>query len=576
MGFVEGITGTVIRLEEDENTRFRVEVWFDYTKRAMNLIREGAILAVRNFASTDQIEHLSLLEVVSLLPMHYALGDDPRGYPGFVVEAARNAMTDWETQTEEATEDVTKIRCLAIPTNLEIVRPSDADLARLFTLQEESNLPMVGATAHLLDSALTESVINHGIRPTENTLVAGVLIRDPSVRLRLRVDDLLQTHFGIFGFTGAGKSNLVSLLISRLLDRCGECAGCRNDAKCTVRKPVKIVLLDLMGEYSTLLIEPLVRWPHARWIVLGAKTLPDAVLAALSHPSDDTLLERAVADLCRTALLPRALAPYRDQFAYPFAQILRKRKIRVYQAEPTIGEFVESIKAEIVRGNMGNAASTVVNLVNGLIKNYRNTRFNEETVKSAIDEIDSTLKTLENESKITQTARNNLDTLKARFDTKAKEVAATPRPPEEATITIPQMIQALNEPDSVVLYIIQSHDPDQLREFAADLSGRLFEERRRSGQTQPLVSFVFDEADEFIPQQATDSYARSSGAAIMLARRGRKFGLGIGIATQRVRYLNTSIMAQPHTYFVSKMPRFSDRQAVAEAFGVSEEMFHQF
>jgi DNA helicase HerA-like ATPase len=59
------------------------------------------------------------------------------------------------------------------------------------------------------------------------------------------------------------------------------------------------------------------------------------------------------------------------------------------------------------------------------------------------------------------------------------------------------------------------------------------------------------------------------------ARRGRKFGLGIGIATQRVRYLNTSIMAQPHTYFVSKMPRLSDRQVVAEAFGVSEEMFRQ-
>jgi DNA helicase HerA-like ATPase len=60
-----------------------------------------------------------------------------------------------------------------------------------------------------------------------------------------------------------------------------------------------------------------------------------------------------------------------------------------------------------------------------------------------------------------------------------------------------------------------------------------------------------------------------------LARRGRKFGLGIGIATQRVRYLNTSIMAQPHTYFVSKMPRQTDRQVVAEAFGVSEDMFRQ-
>lgn len=34
-------------------------------------------------------------------------------------------------------------------------------------------------------------------------------------------------------------------------------------------------------------------------------------------------------------------------------------------------------------------------------------------------------------------------------------------------------------------------------------------------------------------------------------------------------------MAQPHTYFVSKMPRRTDRQVVAEAFGVAEEMFRQ-
>ena len=90
--------------------------------------------------------------------------------------------------------------------------------------------------------------------------------------------------------------------------------------------------------------------------------------------------------------------------------------------------------------------------------------------------------------------------------------------------------------------------------------------------------FVFDEADEFIPQRregADDSYARSRFVVMTLARRGRKFGLGIGIATQRVRYLDTSIMAQPHTYFVSKMPRQSDRQAIAEAFGIAEEMFAQ-
>jgi uncharacterized protein len=60
-----------------------------------------------------------------------------------------------------------------------------------------------------------------------------------------------------------------------------------------------------------------------------------------------------------------------------------------------------------------------------------------------------------------------------------------------------------------------------------------------------------------------------------LARRGRKFGLGVGIATQRVTYLNKSTMAQPHTYFVSELPRTSDRDRITDAFGIGEEMFRQ-
>lgn len=59
------------------------------------------------------------------------------------------------------------------------------------------------------------------------------------------------------------------------------------------------------------------------------------------------------------------------------------------------------------------------------------------------------------------------------------------------------------------------------------------------------------------------------------ARRGRKFGLGIGIATQPFAHLDVNTLAQPHTYFVSKLPRQYDRQTIADAFGISEDMFRQ-
>src|SRR5690349_17196862 len=102
------MVGNLVRIEEDENARFRFEIWFDYTRQAINLVREGAMLAVPNFASSQLEQRLSILEVVTILPMHYGLGEDTRGFPGFVIEAAKSAANDWEAQESEATEDTTK------------------------------------------------------------------------------------------------------------------------------------------------------------------------------------------------------------------------------------------------------------------------------------------------------------------------------------------------------------------------------------------------------------------------------------------------------------------------------------
>jgi hypothetical protein len=555
MDFVANMMGTLIRLEEDENSRFRFEVWFDYTKRAMNLIREGAMLAVPNFASNNDEQHLSILEVVSILPMHYALGDDARGYPGFVVEAAKSAVNDWEEQETEPTEDVTKIRCIAIPTNFEVVqstRPTDEGP----NLQEESNLPMVGASVHLLDTEFTEYVANYGIREDENTIIAGALIRDANVRIRVRVEDLLRTHFGVFGFTGAGKSNLVSTLVSRILTES--------------RETVKIVVFDLMGEYSTLLIDHLTQMPGAMLIALGEETLPDSVFEYVGNPND-ARLHQALRDLTNTTLLPRALTPRRRQFAAPFREILTAGKIRFWRDRvPTVDEFIEQVRPQVMRGNLGRSHQLVSNVLTQLQNDYQGQAFTAENVEAMLK-----VGREAHKDATTNAAREGLDNLCEALRNEGMRYATMRPIPPRASISIPQLIARLNDATASGLYIIQSHNPDTLRHFAWMLGTFTFKRRRRSGQITPLVSFVFDEADEFIPQQARDTYAESSDIAMTLARRGRKFGLGIGIATQRVRYLNTSIMAQPHTYFVSKMPRQSDRQVVAEAFGVSEDMFRQ-
>jgi uncharacterized protein len=116
--FVHGMEGTLMELREAPESRYRYVVWFDYTRRGMNEIQDGTLLAAKNFASDGKTDRYSVLEVTTILPVHYALHGSEGGYPGFVVEAARSAAQDWVDQDDRSTEETTKIRVVAIPTNL--------------------------------------------------------------------------------------------------------------------------------------------------------------------------------------------------------------------------------------------------------------------------------------------------------------------------------------------------------------------------------------------------------------------------------------------------------------------------
>ena len=122
-GAGKGIVGTLMSVEEDPNSRYRFEIWFDYTREIMNTLSEGAMVAVPNFyldRGNRRREWASVLEISNMLPIHYAIAQNQTGFPGFLVEAARSAGQDWIDQVAESTDDTTKVRCIAIPTNLMI------------------------------------------------------------------------------------------------------------------------------------------------------------------------------------------------------------------------------------------------------------------------------------------------------------------------------------------------------------------------------------------------------------------------------------------------------------------------
>ena len=239
----KNVEGRLMLATRDSQGNPHYQIWFDYTRNLVNEIREGDLIAVQNFSSATRGIAFSILSLTNVAPIHYALGkteQDIKGYPGHVMEAAKNIAKDWKDQVDDPTEDVTKIVCEAVPTLLEFIDDPKANLLEK-PIQEETSMPMPGEEVRLLDRPMIRRIVNLGIDPKrENTIVIGTLLRDDQIEVLLKAEDFLKLHFGLFGFTNVGKSNLLSTIIDRSLRPGGA---------------TKIVLFDLMDEYKGILFD---------------------------------------------------------------------------------------------------------------------------------------------------------------------------------------------------------------------------------------------------------------------------------------------------------------------------------
>jgi len=581
--FVRLRNGVLMKLEEDDVTQYTYEIWFEYTRQTMMDIREGRFLLAKNYGSEQSQEHHSILQVTSAVPVHYALGTNPEGYPGFLMEAARNIAQDWINQESVAQEDTTIIICKASPTRLGLTQ----DASNLWQLEVDKSLPMVGSTIKILNSDAAKEIINNEMGIDLPKMEAGKWLVDPSIPVDAFTEDFIKLHFGVFGFTGVGKSNLVSTYISKILSEYRE----RN-------LPVKIVLFDLMSEYTTLLVDSLIRIDDAFILALDEMAMPGNVISYLR--GDNSIQQNAIRDLVRTTLMPKSLEPLRSQLNDPMEVMLTNQKIKIHNRYRTLADLIRAKRGAVLARASGSNCSRNISR---MLDNVENDSNSAGVFQQFIQDLLAAIGNLETNTQPTPGVNQNIDNIFNQVTINAARVGgnAMTQSGLEAlailraeldqllrnsqtpfingvSITTQEIINMLNNPNGPTLIVVQTNLPDRIREFASELGNYLYETRRRRGLTSPLVSMVFDEADEFIPNDKGDagsSYAQSAQTIETLARRGRKFGIGIGICTQRTRHLDTSVMAQPHTYLVSRLPRKADRDIITDAFGVAEEMFAQ-
>lgn len=535
------------------SARYQCQAKVEYQRDLMGLLEEGMLLAVRNFkANQRKGERYTLLEISRVFPEHYGLkGLSDSSYYPYQFEIIEQTVTDWGTD-DKAT---MMIQLNAIPLNydLAIDERGGCDYIKGFTF------PVVAEKVHIVNKDTIHQMYNRPILERMNRSWMKIETSpsardDPRLgvikmfeaekeRIPIYVDfqRLVRYHFGVFGFTGSGKSNLLSNVLRRLIYH---------------TKDTKVIIFDISAEYAFLLQD-----------VLADPDIQSKLI--LETPARDA------DQLHKIMVKPRAFE--RDpRSKATFQEIVRQGKVGTYAKEETLIPTYGAILNQVQQQRGGNTDKPnyldALDAIQTAILTYmkRNKKsLGDPIAREFVDYFESEATRAVETFRVSD--RSNLygwattrSQLKQRLD-----LAGAEEGNHEGYAG--KDIEKLLKQD-IRLVILSIVEPGIIKELAIDLAQRTLRSRKKEFRVDPPMLFVFDEAQEFVPayDKARGVERRCTEQVETLLRQGRKYGLGACIATQRIAYLNTNALQQLHTYFVGPLPRPYDRTLVSNTFTIDQ------
>ncbi|MHA2080998.1 MAG: helicase HerA domain-containing protein, partial [Candidatus Thorarchaeota archaeon] len=233
--------------------RYDCRIKIRYNKELMAQLEEGMLLAVKNFrgqskrAAKEGIERYTVMVISKVWPLHYGLGgvSDSHYFP-LQMEIIEQSVPDWSTD-DQAT---MMVHMNAVPINYDLVIDKKGEIA----FKKGFSYPLIGERAYVIDMETVDLIYNDKVKKAigfhKKTSIAdpkkdprvGVLrmFMESGIEVPIYVDltKLVRYHFGVFSFTGGGKSNLLANLFRRIL---------YHD------KDTKLVIFDISCEYPFLL-----------------------------------------------------------------------------------------------------------------------------------------------------------------------------------------------------------------------------------------------------------------------------------------------------------------------------------
>jgi hypothetical protein len=533
------------------SAKYECRVKAQYQKDLMGLLEEGMLLAVRNFkAKKFGGRRFTLLEISRIGPEHFGLrGLSDQNYYPYQFEIIEQSVADWDTD-DRAT---MIIQLNAIPLNYDLILDGeDHRYVKGFTY------PVVGERVHILNRATIHRMYNRklleelGLTWNEKITTNHEARRDPrvgtikmfqeedgAVPIYVSFERLVRYHFGVFSFTGGGKSNLLSNILRRILYH---------------SKQTKIVIFDISMEYPFLLQD-----------VFLDKSIKSKIVA-----------EMPVADAKRFSKImvtPRGFEKY--DVTQNIGAIISQGKLAHYEEAgrppPTYETILDQVRLlEREESDKRVNADAISEIEAAVLKWIKDNSLERSTVVSEefVDYLQAVATSSVEKFRVWKSG-----SLAAWANTRAQLKSTLTRSKENTnwdSYTPAKLSDLLN--GDTRLLCLSIAEPNIIKNLAITLTSEMLRERKKQFQVDPQILFVFDEAQEFIP-----AYEKARGIDLncthrieTLLRQGRKYGLGGCVATQRIAYLNTNALQQLHTYFVGPLPRPYDRSLVSSTFTIDQ------
>ena len=134
----------------------------------------------------------------------------------------------------------------------------------------------------------------------------------------------------------------------------------------------------------------------------------------------------------------------------------------------------------------------------------------------------------------------------------------------------PVDLKNLVEPGRATIINLKAVEPEPTEMTAYMLAKKLFDLRKKN-RIPPFI-MVIEEAHNFVPEKGFGQ-AVSNPIMRKIASEGRKFGLGIGVISQRPARIDKNVLSQANTQFILRVTNPNDLKAISKSFeGVTSEV----